>query len=523
MASASSFSTLGLLPKLLPTLDRLGYETPTPIQKESIPVLMEGGDLLAQAQTGTGKTAAFALPVLSSIDTSIKSPQAIIIAPTRELAIQVSEAFQSYAKDLPGFQITPVYGGQDFQVQLRAFKRGPQVIVGTPGRVMDHLRRGSLSLKTIKMVILDEADEMLKMGFIDDVEWILEQIPGKFQTGLFSATIPSSIQKIADRYLKNPKKINIKPEKNAVEAIEQFFIRVPREKKLDVLTHYLETEPFQAAIIFARTKNCSAELADKLKARGYAVSALNGDMNQALRERVITKIKRGTLDILVATDVAARGIDVDRISHVINYDIPYDTQSYIHRIGRTGRAGRTGKALLFVTPREQRLLREIEHAINKPIRQIDPPSPKELKSIRSKQLVEKVLGVIEKSKKLDTYNEVIEEILKQGNCTPQQVAAALAYLLQQSNPIHEETTYEPSESHSEGRGNRRGGGGSRRDGDRRGRGSEQRSGGGDRRGGGPSQGARGKPPAGGGRRKKPYSPPPSKTLSTISRKSKERS
>jgi len=439
------FNKLGLPPELLSALTELGYETPTPIQIQSIPPLMEGNDLQAQAQTGTGKTAAFALPILSNLDLSLKKPQALIIAPTRELAIQVAEAFQSYAKHLKNFHVTPIYGGQDYQIQLRALKRGVHVIVGTPGRLMDHLRRGTLSADALKTVVLDEADEMLKMGFIEDIEWILEQIPKTHQTALFSATMSAPIQKIAKRYLKDAVKIHIKSKTSTVETTEQFYTRVANNQKLDLLTRFLEVENIQAAIIFVRTRNAADELAGKLQARGYSAAALHGDMNQSLREKVIGRIKSGALDIIVATDIAARGIDVDRVSHVINYDIPYDSEAYIHRVGRTGRAGRQGKALLFVTPREQRLLNDIERAINKPIKQIDPPSLKEMSEKRSKQLAEKVIGVIAKSKKLTIYREMVERIIKENDYAPKDVAAALAYLMQQANPLpsYEIETAEP--------------------------------------------------------------------------------
>ena len=420
---------------LLAALAELGYEIPTPIQEQSIPVLMEGHDLLAQAQTGTGKTAAFALPILTHLDIAKKKPQALIIAPTRELAIQVAEAFQSYAKHLKGFHVLPIYGGQDYQTQLRGLKRGAQVIVGTPGRVMDHLRRGTLVMDNLKTLVLDEADEMLKMGFIDDVEWILEQIPQEHQTALFSATMPVSIQKIAKRYLKSAQKIQIKAQQGTVEAIEQCYMRATKEQKLNILTRFLEVEDVTATIIFVRTKTCSAELAEKLQARGYAAAALNGDMTQSLRKKVVERIKKASLDIVVATDVAARGLDIDRISHVINYDIPCDAESYVHRIGRTGRAGRKGKALLFVSPREYRLLKDIERTIHKSIKQVEPPSLKEMHEKLNKQLAEKVVGVITKSKKLKPYYETIETIMLQSDHAAKDIAAALAYLMQQSNPF----------------------------------------------------------------------------------------
>lgn len=451
MCAAKSFHELGLEPNLLHSLTSLGYENPTPIQEQSIPMLLEGNDLVAQAQTGTGKTAAFALPILSHLDLAIKKPQALIIAPTRELAIQVAEAFQSYAKHLKGFHVAPIYGGQDYRIQLRALKHGTHVIVGTPGRVMDHFRRGSLDIGAIKTVVLDEGDEMLKMGFIDDIEWILGQIPHKHQTALFSATMPTSIQKIAKRYLNNPKKIDIKPQKNTVAAIEQSYIRVANHQKLDVLTRILEVEDIQAAIIFARTKNCSAELAEKLQARGYSAAALNGDMNQSLREKVIDRIKKGSLDIIVATDVAARGIDVDRVSHVINYDIPFDCEAYIHRIGRTGRAGRQGKALLFVTPRENRLLMDIERTIHQPIKQIQPPSLKEMDAKRSQQLAQTIDNIIKKSKGLSPCRIMVEEIMEQTDLPMKEIAVALTYLIQQSKPRHTEEIKPPKPKSSRSR------------------------------------------------------------------------
>jgi ATP-dependent RNA helicase DeaD len=445
MSATTTFSELKLETKILSALDKLGYETPTPVQAESIPALMTGRDLSVQAQTGTGKTAAFALPILSRLDLSKKEPQALVIAPTRELAIQVAEAFQSYARDLKGFHVAPIYGGQDYQIQLRALKRGTHVIVGTPGRVMDHLRRGTLAVSALKTVVLDEADEMLKMGFIDDVEWILEQIPHEHQTGLFSATMPPSILKIAKRYLKDPAKIQIKTKHATVDTIEQVYIRVARDKKMDVLTRFLEVEDVKAGIIFTRTKVLAGELAEKLQARGHAAAALHGDMSQSMREKVLTRIKKGSLDLIVATDVAARGIDVERVSHVINYDIPYDAESYIHRIGRTGRAGRQGKALLLITPREQRLLRDIERVTNKTIEQIEPPSIKEMNELRVKQMGEQIVSVIQKSKKLGPYHEMVEDIIAQYDCAPQDIAAAVAYLMQQSNPLPSDDIRTPAE------------------------------------------------------------------------------
>lgn len=468
MSDIKPFSELGLSENVLEAVLALGYENPTPVQEQSIPVFLNNEDLVAQAQTGTGKTAAFALPILSSIDVSLKKPQAIVIAPTRELAIQVAEAFQSYAKNLKGFLVAPIFGGQDYNIQLRALRRGTQVIVGTPGRVMDHLRRGTIQMDDIKTVVLDEADEMLKMGFIDDIEWILEQIPHEHQTALFSATMPAPIQKIANRYLKDPQKIKIQAKAATLTNIDQSYIRVPYSQKLDVLTRFLEVEETQATIIFARTKNCTEELAEKLQARGYAASALNGDMKQTLRQKVIEKTKKGLLDIIVATDVAARGIDIERITHVINFDIPHDTESYVHRIGRTGRAGRSGTALLFVTPREFRMLKDIERATKQPIKQIEPPTLKEMNEIRSKQLTEKVTGIIAKSKKLKPFQDMVQHIMDETEAAPNDIAAALAYLLQQSNPVAT-AELESSESRRD-RGDRGDRGGQRRDSRSNGRG-----------------------------------------------------
>lgn len=428
------FSLFSLDKNVVSAVVDLGYESLTPIQEQGIPVLLAGKDLLAQAQTGTGKTATFALPILSKIDLSIKAPQALIIAPTRELAIQVAEAFQSYAKYLKGFTVAPIYGGQDFGVQLRLIKRGAHVIVGTPGRLMDHLRRRQLPVDSINTVVLDEADEMLKMGFVDDVEWILSQLTGPHQTALFSATVPASIQKISHRYLKDAVKIHIKAQTNTVEAIAQSYIAVANKtQKLEVLTRLLESEENQGVIIFTRTKTESAELAEKLAARGYRAAALNGDMSQSSREKTITRLKNNVLDIVVATDVAARGIDVERITHVINYDIPYDVDSYIHRIGRTGRAGREGRAILFVTPREQRLLRDIEHHIRKTIQRMEPPSLKKIQEKQTARLGEKIIALIhEQGDQLKPYNEQIKQLTHDYHFSEKQIAAALMYLSGQS-------------------------------------------------------------------------------------------
>ena len=360
--TVSRFSELGLAAPVLQAVDEVGYEAPSPIQAQCIPPLLQGRDLLGTAQTGTGKTAAFALPLLSRLDLSLRQPQILVLTPTRELAIQVAEAMQTYARHLKDFHILPVYGGQGMDVQLRQLRRGVHVVVGTPGRVQDHLRRGTLVLDRLAAVVLDEADEMLRMGFIDDVEQILEKTPDQKQVALFSATMPEPIRRVARKHLREPVEIRIKTKTTTVTTITQRYWQVSGVHKLDALTRMLALEDFKALIIFVRTKTATLELAEKLEARGYSSAALNGDMNQALREKTIERLKSGALDIVVATDVAARGLDVERISHVINYDIPYDTEAYVHRIGRTGRAGRKGEAILFVAPRETRMLRAIERA-----------------------------------------------------------------------------------------------------------------------------------------------------------------
>src|SRR6187399_1849937 len=348
-----SFSELGLSDAVVAALSAVGYETPTPIQAQTIPALLGGADLLGQAQTGTGKTAAFALPILSKIDVELRATQALILAPTRELAIQVAEAFQKYAAKIKGFHVLPVYGGQSYTPQLMSLKRGAHVVVGTPGRVMDHIKRGTLDLGSITCLVLDEADEMLQMGFVDDIEWILEQTPATRQVALFSATLPSPIRRIAEKHLRDPVEVTITSKTSTAANIRQRYWIVSGVHKLDALTRILEAETFDGMLVFARTKQSTVELAERLEARGFAAAALNGDMQQKDRERTVARLKGGQLDILVATDVAARGLDVERIGHVVNYDVPYDSESYVHRIGRTGRAGRSGEAILFITPRER--------------------------------------------------------------------------------------------------------------------------------------------------------------------------
>jgi ATP-dependent RNA helicase DeaD len=429
-----SFAQLSLAAPILQAIEEVGYEAPSPIQAESIPPLLEGRDLLGMAQTGTGKTAAFALPLLSRLDVSLAEPQILVLAPTRELALQVAEAMQTYARHLPGFHILPVYGGQAMDVQLRQLRRGVHVVVGTPGRVQDHLRRGTLKLDNLKAVVLDEADEMLRMGFIDDVEQILEHTPPERQVALFSATMPEVIRRVARTHLKEPVEIRIKAKTSTVSTITQRYWQVSGVHKLDALTRILEVEEFDGLIIFVRTKTATMELAEKLEARGYSSAALNGDMNQALREKTVERLKNGKLDIVVATDVAARGLDVERISHVINYDIPYDTEAYVHRIGRTGRAGRKGEAILFVAPREKRMLAAIERATRQPITPMQLPSRADIAGRRVEQFRQLITDTIE-SQELGFFEEVVEGYQSEHNTGLAEIAAALAYLVQRERPL----------------------------------------------------------------------------------------
>ena len=428
-----TFRELGLSEYLLRSLDELGYEKPTPIQSASIDPLMAGKDIIGQAQTGTGKTGAFALPLLNKIDMKINAPQILVLAPTRELAVQVAEAFGSYAKHMKGFHVLPIYGGQSMQQQLNALKRGPQVIVGTPGRVMDHMRRGTLKLDSLKALVLDEADEMLKMGFIDDIEWVLEHKPADSQLALFSATMPEQIKRVAAKHLNNPVNISIAASHTTVESIDQRYVQVSQHNKLEALVRVLEVENTEGIIIFVRTRNSCVELAEKLEARGYASSPLHGDMNQQARERAVDQLKRGKLDILIATDVAARGLDVERIGHVVNYDIPYDSEAYVHRIGRTGRAGRTGMAILFVTNREMRMLRTIERATNSRISPMKVPSPETVAERRLSRLGEQIQETINGD--LDFMKNAVAELCQQLEVDTDLLAAALLQQVQQERPL----------------------------------------------------------------------------------------
>jgi len=431
---ATTFSEFELKPALQKSLDEVGYETPTPIQEQTIPLMLEKKDVLGQAQTGTGKTAAFALPLLSNLNLRQKDPQVLVLAPTRELAIQVAEAFKKYASHMKSFHVLPIYGGQEYSGQIRGLKRGSHVVVGTPGRVMDHMRRGTLKLDKLSTLVLDEADEMLRMGFIDDVEWILEQTPKERQIALFSATMPHQIRRIATRYLKDPVQIIIKDKTTTAPTIRQRFWPVSGMHKLDALTRILEAELFEAMLIFVRTKTATVELSAKLEARGYASTPLNGDIKQNQRERSIESLKSGKLDILVATDVAARGLDVERITHVINYDIPHDTEGYVHRIGRTGRAGRQGDAILFVAPREKSMLNAIERATNQKIEIMELPSTELINDQRMAKFKQRITDTLA-SEELGLFYQMIEQYQQEHNVPVLEIAAALGLLLQGETPL----------------------------------------------------------------------------------------
>ena len=449
------FADLGLSAPVMAAVTAVGYESPSPIQAATIPAMLAGRDVLGTAQTGTGKTAAFALPVLSNIDLNAERPQALVLAPTRELAIQVAEAFQKYATKVPGFHVLPIYGGQSYYPQLQALKRGVHVVVGTPGRVIDHLERGSLDLSGLTTLVLDEADEMLRMGFIDDVETVLKKTPETRQVALFSATMPPAIRRIAQTYLKQPVEVTIAAKTTTSANIRQRYWWVSGMHKLDALTRILEVEPFDGMIVFARTKAATEELADKLQARGLAAAAINGDMQQAAREKTIQQLKDGKLDILVATDVAARGLDVERISHVLNYDIPYDTESYVHRIGRTGRAGRTGDAILFVTPREKGMLRAIERATRQPIEEMQLPSVEAVNDRRVEKFLARITDTLA-SGRAGEFRALIERYEREQNVPAVDIAAALAQLVQGDTPLllsQERTPREARPARSETYGN----------------------------------------------------------------------
>ncbi|MFH0785720.1 MAG: DEAD/DEAH box helicase [Pseudomonadota bacterium] len=430
-----SFADMGLAAPLLQAISDSGYETPTPIQQEMIPHMLAGKDVVGQAQTGTGKTAAFALPLLTRLQTDkIKSPQILVLAPTRELAIQVAEAFESYGKHLKGLRVLPIFGGQDYTIQLKQLQRGVQVVVGTPGRVMDHIRRGTLNTETIHTLILDEADEMLKMGFLEDVKWILEQLPGRKQTALFSATMPRTIRDIAQKYLKDPVEITIKTKTVTAQTVNQrYLITNGLAAKLNALSRILEAETFDGILVFVRTKIQTVELAEQLVALGYAAAPLNGDIQQSQRLRTVEQLKAKKIDILVATDVAARGLDVERISHVINYDIPFDAEAYIHRIGRTGRAGRSGEAILFINGRERSMLKSIEQATRQKIQMTDLPSTAAINKKRIDGFKEKITTALQGDTSF--YLTLINDYLRETQVPPEKLAAALALLVQGNRPL----------------------------------------------------------------------------------------
>lgn len=429
-----TFKDLNLPPSILQALEKVGYEKPSPIQAESIPLLLEGHDLLGQAQTGTGKTAAFALPMLANIDPDAKLPQLLVLAPTRELAIQVAEAFQVYASFSKKIKVLPVYGGQSYDNQIRQLKRGVQVVVGTPGRIIDHIKRKTLNLGELKYLVLDEADEMLRMGFIDDVETILSHAPAEKQTALFSATMPGPIKKITQRYLKDPKHVKIASKVSTASTIRQRYCQVAPHHKLEALTRIMEVEPFDGMIIFVRTKTATVELADKLSARGFDVEPLNGDIPQNARERTVEKLKQGNIDILVATDVVARGLDVERVSHVVNFDIPYDTESYVHRIGRTGRAGRKGEAILFISHREKRLLFAIEKTTRQPLERMPIPSINELNETRLSKFKDAVRDATTDDS-LESLMPIVEALQEETEASPERLVAALIKLAQGDEPL----------------------------------------------------------------------------------------
>ena len=405
----TTFADLGLKAPILEALNDLGYEKPSPIQAECIPHLLNGRDVLGMAQTGSGKTAAFSLPLLQNLDPELKAPQILVLAPTRELAVQVAEAMTDFSKHMRGVNVVALYGGQRYDVQLRALRQGPQIVVGTPGRLLDHLKRGTLDLSKLSGLVLDEADEMLRMGFIEDVETIMAQIPEGHQTALFSATMPEAIRRITRRFMKEPQEVRIQSSVTTRPDISQSYWTVWGMRKNEALVRFLEAEDFDAAIIFVRTKNATLEVAEALERSGYNSAALNGDMNQALREQTLERLKDGRLDILIATDVAARGLDVERISLVVNYDIPMDSESYVHRIGRTGRAGRAGRALLFVENRERRLLRNIERTMKLTIPEADLPNAELLGKRRLEKFAAKVQQQLESSD-LDQYRALLSQI-----------------------------------------------------------------------------------------------------------------
>ena len=442
--AAPQFADLGLPAPLLEALNSLGYETPSPIQAEAIPTLLSGKDLLGLAQTGTGKTAAFALPVLAGMDVSLRATQALILTPTRELALQVAEAFQRYAQNMRGFSVLALYGGSAFAPQFKALERGAQVVVATPGRLTDHLRRGSLKLQDLRYLVLDEADEMLKMGFADDLEAVFEEVPEKTQKALFSATMPPGVRNVARNHMKEPAEIRLHSgSSSSLETITQKVWEVSNHHKLDAMTRLLEVEPVEAMIVFVRTKTASLELSERLEARGFAAAALNGDLSQQLREQVVDRLKRGLLDIVVATDVAARGLDVERITHVLNYDLPHDSESYVHRIGRTGRAGRQGTAILFATPRERRLL-HVERATGQKIEPQALPTADAVRSGRLNKLAARLNDAREQSTAV--HQQLVSDLQELTSLDTTELAAALLSILPSAKTLLEPVSDLPAQA-----------------------------------------------------------------------------
>lgn len=432
--SGTSFQELNLSPPILAALETKGYASATPIQARTIPPLLEGRDVLGQAQTGTGKTAAFALPLLHRLDPAVRTPQILVLAPTRELAIQVAKSFEQYSANLPGVRVAAIYGGQDYQVQFRDLDRGVQVVVGTPGRVMDHMRRGSLKLDTLQAIVLDEADEMLQMGFAEDVDWVLTQAPEERQIALFSATMPDSIRQMAHRHLRNPVEITIKRGASAAETVRQRFLVVAPPQKQLALSRVLEAEAIDGAIVFVKTKSTTEYLAEYLSSQGHRVAALSSDVVQKQRERIVEALRAGRIDVIVATDVAARGLDVPRISHVINYDFPFDSESYVHRIGRTGRAGRDGNAILFLNTRERHLVRRIENATRQRMEPMDLPTKRAINQRRIAKFHEQITANMA-HKDITTFTSVIEQYRNATQAPIEQIAAALVAMAAGDKPL----------------------------------------------------------------------------------------
>ena len=439
LSADQGFGCFGFGSELLQALEAIGYREPSPIQKAAIPELMLGRDLVGQAQTGTGKTAAFALPMLARLDPAERKPQVLVLAPTRELALQVADAFNSYASQLNGVRTLAIYGGADFRDQIHQLKRGVQIVVGTPGRVMDHMRQGTLDLSNLRALVLDEADEMLRMGFIDDVEWVLEQLPEKRQVVLFSATMPAEIRRISQKYLNSPAEVTIRQKAADASLIRQRFLMVHAPHKLAALERVLEAETSEGVIVFARTKAITITVAESLEQHGYDVAVLNGDVPQAQRERTIERLKSGQVDVLVATDVAARGLDVERIGLVINYDIPFDAEAYVHRIGRTGRAGRTGDAILFLTPRERRFLGGLERVVAKPIAEMEVPSNATINQNRLDRMRAKLTGCLQTPESSEQeralLSEILQRVAQEQGSSPEQLALAALELALAGKPL----------------------------------------------------------------------------------------